>query len=592
MLNSASVYAAPTQQVSNIVCPNLNERSIQPTLNKIIEDSLRESTIQDGQIQEIIDRQWRKQNLDFVFDRAVDNAIVKVRKNEGFIKKFSTNWSSENTRELSEDVTNIVLQSEKLKKSLENLLVEVSNQISIALEKISADSSIQAFTCLQNYIGKTYTGTFTKIFNEYISETANSSIGRLDDNLNPEIKLLSEHKFALGGIAIAATVQITKRISRGIVRRVLQQFGERVLGRIGSAAIPVVGEVIAAGLLVYDIFNSFDGALPAIKNEMKKPKTKNTIKAEIANSIENELQYENNKIAYKISSKLYSEWLDFKSQYLEVIDLAKESPKLKIILNTTTPNNMVKLSKLVHISLNYMGRLQLKESIQDGTFKRVLSLPEISYKIIETKHDLSTVLKWNELAGAHLEDVIKKEFHKYKSPENLDRQLLLDLLSFEDPAIISKLLLLNSNLIRGLLKISRNDLIKLCYIVSVNNLENLARTLSPLDPYNTNKVVKYLVSHPSDAQKPYIIKHIIESKNIAAAIRFLESDISLLNLFSVFFSFSDILTGKIHWKLLIDKYSLLSISIFSILSLFLFILIGFLLCKGKYILKPETESKQ
>lgn len=148
-----------------------------------------------------------------------------------------------------------------------------------------------------------------------------------------------------------------------------------------------------------------------------------------------------------------------------------------------------------------MGRTQLVESIQNGTFERSLSLPEVSYKILETTRNLSTLVDWTNLAGNEIEDVVSLELYKHLSPKDLDRQLLTDILSIEDPSTISKLSILDINSIRNLLMISKQNLLLLSVHLSVDDLQKLAGYIGKLEQIQINQLVKFLLD-----DDPSIIK--------------------------------------------------------------------------------------
>ncbi len=84
---------------------------------------------------------------------------------------------------------------------------------------------------------------------------------------------------------------------------------------------------------------------------------------------------------------------------------------------------------LLDTTLNSTGRSQLVTSIQDGRFEQALSLPEISYKILENTHSLPRMVEWANLAGNQIKDVVELEIYKNLSPQDLDRQLVIEIIS-------------------------------------------------------------------------------------------------------------------------------------------------------------------
>ncbi len=74
-------------------------------------------------------------------------------------------------------------------------------------------------------------------------------------------------------------------------------------------------------MIVYDVLDSLDGALPQIQESLQSPDAKLLVRDEIVSSLEPELQRELPQIARDVANDLYAEWLDFKRQYRQVLAL-------------------------------------------------------------------------------------------------------------------------------------------------------------------------------------------------------------------------------------------------------------------------------
>jgi len=82
--------------------------------------------------------------------------------------------------------------------------------------------------------------------------------------------MISQHKFGIGGIATIITAQISKRVAGDILGRITVSITQRLLGRVASVSIPLIGEVIGGGLLLYDVVKGFNG--PRTYALTRKPK--------------------------------------------------------------------------------------------------------------------------------------------------------------------------------------------------------------------------------------------------------------------------------------------------------------------------------
>lgn len=385
------------------------------------------------------------------------------------------------------------------------------------------------------------------------------------------------------------TARIRKKVVDTIVNRVFQQVGERLLGRIGSSMIPFAGEIIGGVLITSDLIKSFDGALPEIQRTLKTPEIKQAIQTEIASTIEQEISSETSQLSREISNELYAVWLDFQKDYRETLSLAEELPEFKTILSKEKEFDLPKISLLVGVALNNMGRSQLIAAIKDGTFERVLSLPEISYKILETTHDFSSLVAWTDLAGKYIEDVVNLELYKQLSPQDLDRQLLIELLDLKDPLTISKLSLLDIGSIRQLLSLSKPNLVGLSKQLSSEDFQRLASYLGELTQLEKNQLVMFLINDdPLIVRNVNVMAHIVQSRNIAGAIQFWESE---KNSFSLLLDgTSKVLSGAISWRLIADKFGIPATLLFIAVPIVL--LICLLATAGIWIYRQLMKIKK
>jgi hypothetical protein len=104
-------------------------------------------------------------------------------------------------------------------------------------------------------------------------------------------------------------------------------LGERILGRIGAATIPIIGEIVGAILIAVDLAKSLNGALPQIEKELKKPVLKNAIDNEFVASVQDVIGDKFPEISHSIASEIYSQWDDFKRSYQKALEYAEKSPE-------------------------------------------------------------------------------------------------------------------------------------------------------------------------------------------------------------------------------------------------------------------------
>ncbi|OUL18541.1 hypothetical protein BV378_36355 [Nostoc sp. RF31YmG] len=563
VLNYGNFYATSAYAVGNNdyaipQCKEITEANLRNELTTNIEEFFVDETRFD--FQKIVNNNWQVLKFDDVLNNEIDHAVDQVQTNTNLGNKFISSWFPGKAKELAQEVIEIALTSPGFDTKIKQLSNNVAEELSNKLQLVSAKSSSYAMDCLQEFIGRQYSQTFVDVFAKDIKSKVPEQ-DQLIDKLNPDTNsFLKSHNFAFGGIGVLIATQITKVIAKKISNRVAQQLLDRFLIRFSSkgifAAIPVAGEIIGGLLLVGDVFQSFDGALPAIQDELKQPKVKQDFKEQIANTVEEGLRTELPQVAREISSEIYIVWKDFQVDYKDTLDLAEELPEFKDILTKTTDKSKVYF--LVGIALNNMGRTQLVASIRDGSFERALFLPDSSYKIIETTRSLPVLIDWANLAGNKIEEVVSMELYKHLSPKDLDRQLLTDILSIKDSSTIAKLSLLNIDSIRNLLTIAKQNLIALSIKLSPDDLGKLASYLGKLEQYQANQLVMFLLDEPSIIKNTSVTNHIIQSRDIKAAIKFWKAEV---NIFSLLNGTLKLYTGVIAWGLFINKYGMFTIII-------------------------------
>ncbi len=551
ILNPTSVFAAPIQNTDYLLpkCEEISQPQLRVDLNRILEELIADETKID--FAAIVNRQWRNLNVDSAMDSEIDQAVDTISGNTDWINKFKSSWSSSKTEELTDGVTEIAFNSPGLKSKFNQVSQNIASEISDKLELASAKSSSYAIDCMQKFVRRQYSQTFVDIFSQRINASVPDS--QVDNaSLKPNTEFINRHKIGLAGGTILALSITSKRVAKTIGTRIFSQIGERILGRIGTAVIPFVGETVGGLMIASDIYKSRDGALPEIKKSLKSPFVKQIFKEKITHTVEEQVRAESPQIARELSNDIYAKWLDFQKDYRETLSLAEELPEFKSILAKTT--DLSKISLLLDTTLNNTGRSQLITSIQDGTFEQALSLPEISYKILENTHSLPIMVQWANLAGNQIKDVVKLEIYKHLSPQDLDRQLLIEIISLQDSMAIAKISLLDIGSIRKLLTISKYNLLSLAEKLTADDLQNLAGYLAELNQPQINQLVKFLLNtNPSIIKNSDVMADIIHSGEMNAAIKFWKEP---KNIISIFNGILKVFTGTISWRLFTNKYDI------------------------------------
>lgn len=132
---------------------------------------------------------------------------------------------------------------------------------------------------------------------------------------------------------------------------------------------------------------------------------------------------------------------DLQSNLPLALTLAESDPLFLAILKNTSVDGVEKLSNLVAIASTAIEPEQLATMIETGHFKRIFSLPEVAFDILQVRKDPALVLAWAALAEADIERVVETELHLVAYPSDFSgRDTLKKVLALEDPAAIEKLM--------------------------------------------------------------------------------------------------------------------------------------------------------
>jgi hypothetical protein len=298
----------------------------------------------------------------------------------------------------------------------------------------------------------------------------------------------------------------------------------RVLGRAGSTIIPIAGWLIGTGMIVYDIYDSRDGALPQIQESIKGAAVASGMRAEIAAAIRPELEAELPGLARTIANDLYAEWRNTKRNIRQVIDLADTNPAFATILGAMeTPEQVAQLVALVTLLRKTGGEEGLAAAITDGTLQKAANLPVGALTIAQETGSITAALDWYNAVGGRIDEVVALEIHKHATPENIDLAQLDKLLALKDKTAVARLALLPPAAQTVLLSIATENLVGLANQLSPDELEWLAAVLPTLEPAQGNQLVARVLSQP--AVTPALrqlgaLSQLASSGNLDAAITF------------------------------------------------------------------------
>jgi hypothetical protein len=528
MLSVGQAQAAPMLQDEEDLgaCANLNEEDLRGELNVIAQQIF--AADENGiDLEAMVDEAWQELGMDRLIDRQVDAAIAQVRRDEETLDKFLSGWSPDKAEDLTYLVAESVFDSEEFRQAIEKLSIRIAAQIEARIGELAAESVAVNLLCLRQFVDRHYSDAVVTAFANDISQsTAATDLVTANDLENGIMSVIDLHKTALGGVGVIIATQITRRIAVRIARRLSKRVAGRItlriLGRVGTEVIPLVGWIVGTGLIIYDVIESLDGALPQIQDSLKEEEVKAAIREEIVASAEPELRQGMPLLAREIANDLYGEWLDFKRKHRQVLALAEENPAFAETL--AQADDLGQVAELVDVALGSVGRKALEQAIDDGSFAALLALPPAAAVILADSGSFQTTLAWGELAGPDLDRVVESDLYQYQDPTALNRALLGELLDVDDPVVIAKLGGLDQPSIAILLDVSTASLDELAYNLTPDELAQLAAALDGMDQAGRNQLVTAVVADPEVVAmltRPEMQRYIQSGRDLSAAIAFL-----------------------------------------------------------------------
>ena len=425
-------------------CEQVSEASLRDELNRITQAVFAEG--RSGiSVVEIVGRTWHELGMDSRVDQAVDNAVVLVRSDTPFWKRIWSAWSVSTAEELAVRVAEETFGSETFAEHFDELSTTIAFAIVGEIRIVTAESATTALMCVQEFIGDRFSETMADALDKQIQAELEELI------LNTEtdksfIDILEIHSNLAGGVAVILGtrigVGIANRLANAVAKNIVGKIVSRVLVRVSTIGIPIVGWIIGGVLIIWDLYDSRDGALPFIQDSLRKEEIKAEMRAWMAQEVSEDLRTESPQFARDVANSAFRKWQEFREKFTRVLELAETNLRFKSILENTEVSQVAKLSELVALVEEIDPGL-LVEIIDTGQFEVILALPEEALEILRVTGDSKELIAWVELAGDLIVQVIEMELYRVASPSDLrDRAELELILALTDGEAIQKVMLL------------------------------------------------------------------------------------------------------------------------------------------------------
>lgn len=460
-------------------CSQIDKEELRSEIEQVAKEAL---TVDSDRINidQIVNRQWVAVGMDSAINEAVDAAIAQVYEDEGYWSRLWSGWSAEKAEEFATRIANDAFGSALFQEQIMVLSAAVADEIAREIEADFARAASAAFLCMKAYVGDKYSGTLFTTFEQKVS-TEVEEVDLQGEATDVDVSALDVHQKALGGVGLIVVTEISRRLavklSEKIAQRIAGKIVGRVIGKAGTSLIPVAGWVIGLGLIVWDLWEGGNGALPQIGDALKSQEVKAKVRQEVAESVKNGLPEEVSIVALEISVSLIEEWNSFCDNNRSVCTLALDNSTFQDILDYTPLDQVGKLVTLVDLFIENLGRNELETAIDNGQFERLLVLPVEAYTLLAANRSVDETLAWSALAGDRLNRVLELDIPAQKSPADFDAELLHTLLNVDDPAVVAKLLNLEQPALEAVAGFAGSNFVRLANRLSAAELMDLGAYL-------------------------------------------------------------------------------------------------------------------
>lgn len=499
VMAAAPVQAAlPAQDYTYEECSRADEASVQAEMEAIALGLL--STASSGlDIDGLVERKWNELGVGTTFDQAVDAAVLSVQQETGYWERFVSGWSATQAEALANQVAVKAFTSPAFQSKIEELSAALAQSLVLEMQAHAARSASSALLCLQSYVGERYSVTLYAAFEQRIGQEVTPSLA-LDENGAPiTVAPVDLHLKALGGVGVIVAAQVTRRIALALTEkisgRLAGKVAGRVLGRLGSSVIPYIGWLVGAGLIVWDLVEGSQGALPQIRSALQAEEVKQEVRSEIAVAVREGLESEIQPLAATLAATLVEEWQGFCGAHGDLCALAAANTPFRTFLDTTPVDQLDRLNRQAAVFVAELDPGQLDASLADGTFAALLALPEAAaLELLRRTRSPQTVVAWAEPAGPALDRVVATELYRWTTPERLAPATFSWLVVIEDNDIIHNLLALESANLVALTRLPAADFQTVAATLSADDIAWLAGFLAGQSQVEAQATLAQLVS--------------------------------------------------------------------------------------------------
>lgn len=514
-----------------------------------------------------VDGEWRRVGMSEIIDQRVDISVAEVRKETSWSDLLKSLAYKDVAQKIAVSVTERVYRSDVVKAGIDQLAVGVGKEIASAIEIATIDSSKPALQCIRTFLGSRYGSAVAGVVTRDAGKEFEVDPSKGQASLGPGTTIAHTSE----GITGAVILLVRRRLA-DMARRLGQRLVGSVLGRLVSVVAGGIGVV----LIAKDVWEMRSGVLPIIADEMKSAATKEKVKAELANTISDQIKTQMDEIASATAERILEIWREFRRSHQKVLDLAERNSGFRSFLDGTRPQDLARLDDVVGLLLPEEGEGGVLKRLADGTLQRaVMDMPEEAMVIAREKQSIGTAMAWQALAGGDLKQVARYGLHKLSDPKDFTRTSLSRLLGLEDTLAVTRLAEVSRSAREALFELGDESLTRLARNLDRTELDTLAGYLTGLTPAARKQVLTAVAETPARIRllaTPYVRDAVLASKDQQAAVRMMLQSPPVFDLAVLKAHLDLVLSGQVSPILMWEKHPIAIVSGLLLIAMVLLIL--------------------
>ena len=475
-------------------CKNVEEADLQEELNRITLLAFEEETA-ELDFAKIVHSNWKELNIDRTVNRAVNAAIDDVHRRESYWTKLLSAWDTRWAEEFARRVSTNAFDSRQFQEAMEKLSKPIVDDLADEIQLVMDRSVSAASGCVEEFVGASFSQTMALSFEERIQEWLPEIVS---DLYQSDIKEVLKGRWQSGGVTILFDTQFTRVLAQRLAKGIVGKVVTRIVSKAAGTVIPVIGWVLGGGSIVWDLWEARNGSLPQIRKALKGEDVKREIRAQIVEAVNTKLEAALPELSQAATNHIFEQWKQFLQEFELVLRLAQSNARFRMIVDDSTVDKVDKLTELVAIGDDVLGREWLVRNIESGEFETILVLPRKSFALLKETADPQLVLDWYELAREGINGVAETELYRIAQPGDFkNREALLQVLDIAEPSVIREVMQFKEEDRELLLRLPVTHIRRVFTVLGNEEIGWFVSYLPELSPQASEELVELLMKEQS-----------------------------------------------------------------------------------------------